>query len=245
MVQTAEIIKTLGSLGLLERLDKKTRDMGLSDYQLLINLVGDKKYKRVQGIGDDFIPDAGLYNAVGAIYPLLDRGQRDEAVRAHLRQFDMLNYLAVNSNHTPNIREPLLLADIIIVRPLYWPGLKDEKHLWNGKASFSDLEKEIMTEGGLFEPAKVKSDFLVAYALMRKDFTSFGEDYAKSANPEFLNRVIKGIVALRFANAAKDQVNKGRERLYELLPSLVHDRIEPLRQEAGWSAGWAYAGKFG
>lgn len=236
MVQTAHTIETLGSLGLLERLDEVTKNKGLSDYQLLVDLVRDKKYERAQGIGDDFIPDINLYNTVGAIYPLLDRRQRDEVIRAHLSQFDRLNYLAVNSNHTPNIREPLLVADITIARPLYWPGLKDEKHLWEGKDSFADLEREIMTENGLFDPTKVRSDFLVAYALMRKDFTSFGEDYVKSANPEFLNRVMKGIVALRFANAIDDQVHNRRGRLYWLLPKSVHDKIESLRQEADWAS---------
>ena len=193
-----------------------------------------KKYERIQGIGDDFIPDSDLYNVVGSIYPLLDRRQRNEVVGAHLNQFDGLNYLAVNSNHTPNIREPLLLADITIVRPLYWPGLHDEKHLWDGKVSFAELEKEIMDEKGLFDPSKVRSDFLVAYALMRKDFTSFGEDYAKTANPEFLNRVVKGIVALRFARTKTEEIEKGRNRLYELLPKIVHGRIEDLRKEADW-----------
>lgn len=89
-----------------------------------------------------------------------------------------------------------------------------------------------MTPDGLFDPAKVRSDFLVAYALIRKDFTHFGEDYVRAANPEFLQRVLKGIVALRFDKATEEQVDQGRKRLYELLPVSVHERIEPLRQEA-------------
>jgi len=236
MVQTAHTLETLGSLGLLERLDERTKNDGLFNHQLLVNLVRDKEYKRIQGIGDDFIPDSDLYNAIGSVYPLLDRKQRDEVIRAHLNQFDGLNYLAVNSNHTPNIREPLLLTDITIARPLYWPGLRDENGLWDGKESFAELQGEIMTEDGLFDSTKVKSDFLVAYALMRNDFTSFGEDYVKSANPEFLNRVLKGIVALRFAGRTEDsEIEQGKNRLYELLPESVHGKIEPLRQEADWT----------
>jgi len=236
MVQTAQAIESLGSSGLLERLDERTKNEGLSNHQLLIDLVRDKKYERVQGIGDDFIPDSDLYNAIGSIYPLLDRKQRDEVIRVHLNQFDRLNYLAVNSNHTPNIREPLLLTDIIIARPLYWPGLKDEKKLWDGKESFTELQKEIMVEDGLFDPTKVRSDFLVAYALMRRDFTSFGEDYVQSANPEFLDRVMKGIVALRFAGrTSSSETEEGKSRLYELLPKSVHSKVEPLRQEADWT----------
>jgi len=236
MVKTTQTIETLGSSGLLERLDEKTKNEGLLNYRLLVDLIKDKKYKRVQGIGDDFIPDDGLYNAVGAIYPLLDKKQRDETIRSYLTQFDRLNYLTVNLNHTPKIREPLLLTDIAIARPFYWPGLKDEKILWDGKESFSEIRKENMTENGLFNPNRVKNDFLVAYSLMRNDFTSFGEDYVKSANPKFLNRVMKGIVALRFAGVTTDsEIEKGRNRLYELLPKSVHDRIEFLRKEADWT----------
>jgi len=234
VVQIAEIIQTLGQSGLLERLDENSRSQGLSDHQILIGMVRDKNYERVQGIGDDFIPDSDLYNVAGAIYPLLDRRQRDEVVSAHLNQFDRLNYSAVNSNHTPNIREPLLLADITIARPLYWPGLNDEKCLWDGKGSFAELEREIMAENGLFDSSRVRSDFLVAYALMRNDFTRFGDDYVKVANPEFLDRVMKGIVALRFARAKDEEIDSGRNRLYDLLPKAVHDKIESLRQEADW-----------
>ncbi len=240
MAQTAELIEELGSLGLLERLDSSTRSQALLDQEILTSLVNGKKYERVQGIGDDFIPDSSLYNAVGSIYPLLDRRQRDNIIRAHLNQFDRLNYLAVNSNHTPNIREPMLLADIIIARPLYWPGLNDEKALWEGKNSFAELEEEVITENGLFDPTKVRSDFLVAYAIMRKDFTQFGEDYAKVANPDFLNRVIKGIVALRFAGAKDKEIESKRNSLYELLPKSVHEKIESARQESDWT----YSGRF-
>ncbi len=233
MDQTTELIKTLGGLGLLERLNDKTKQAGLSDSQLLINSVRDKKYERVQGIGDDFFPDTNLYNAVGAIYPLLNRKQKNNAIKAHLNQFDVVNYSSVNTNHSPYIREPLLLADIAIARHLYWPGLYEEEQLWKGKESFTRLQEDIMKENGLFDKTKVKSDFLVAYALMRNDFTNFGDDYVKIANPDFLDRVIKGIVALRFfERKTKEEINKGRKRLYELLPKAVHDKIEPLRKKA-------------
>jgi len=234
MVETAGIIQTLEQSGLLERLDDETRKARLSQFQLLTEGIGRGGDKRVQGIGDDFLPNTDSYNAVGEIYPLLDRGQRDQAISAHLDKFDCINYYYVSVNHTPYIREPLLLADIAIARFRYWPGLHDEKKLWRNKKSFAELEKEIIIDKGLFNPEKVRSDFLVAYALMRNDFTNFGDDYVKTANPEFLNRVMKGIVALRFARAKDEEIDKGRNRLYNLLPKAVHDKIEPLRQEADW-----------
>jgi len=236
MGQTAETIETLGSLGLLERLDDKTKQAGLLDFQLLINLVRDKQYERVQGIGDDFIPDTDLYNAVGAIYPLLNRKQKNDAIKAHLKLFDGLNYLRTNTNHTPNIREPQLLADITIARSVYWPSLRNEEHLWKRRGNFARLQKDIMEENGLFDRTKVRSDFLVAYALMRNDFTNFGEDYIKIANPNFLNRVIKGIVSLRFSGDTTDKkIKEGENKLYKLLPRAVHHKIKPLIEEADWA----------
>lgn len=235
MAEIAELIKSAGSSGLLERLDSPTTRVALANFQQLIDAVKAKKYLRVQGIGDDFVPDADFYNVLGAIYPILNRRHRDEAFGAVLTQLDRVNYMYVNMNHTPTIREQLLLADIGIARGLYWPGLHDQEGIWAGKKSFVQVQREFMADDGLFRADKVKSDFLVAYALMRKDFTCFGEDYARAAHPEFLRRVMKGIVAMRFAGAKNEKdVEIGRARLYELLPPNVHDMIEPLREEAGW-----------
>ncbi len=181
-----------------------------------------------------------VYNAVGAVYPYLDRKQKNKALGEIIfRILDTRNYAEVNgergAGHTTGIREPLLLSDIAIARPLYWPGLHDEERLWKDKACFCDFQVETMDEEGMFYPTRVNSDFIVAYALLRNDFTSFGEEYAEAANPAFLGRVLKGIVAMRFAGA-KDQsdIRKGTERLKELLPESVHDKIEPLRLEGGW-----------
>ncbi len=184
-----------------------------------------------------------LYNAVGGVYPYLDRFQRDKALKQVLSILDGRNYAEVNGDrgypgHTTGIREPLLLSDICICRDLYWPGLKDEKHLWENTASFEELEEKIFDESGNFRREVVRSDFLVSYALLRSDFTSFGEDFAlymNIKNPDFLERTLKGIVGLRFARTeTEDQIIDGKKRLEELLPEPVHNRIEPIRQEADW-----------
>ncbi|MFC1682302.1 hypothetical protein ACFL0X_01655 [Nanoarchaeota archaeon] len=209
-----EVFERLNDLGLLERLDEPTKIAGISNFDLLTSLVGTHN------------------NAVSAIYPLLARDQRDKVVEAYLDLFGGMRYDVANRDYSPKIREPQLLADITIEIPLYWPGLHDEEKLWKDKKNFVELQRDIMTEDVLFDPRKVRSDFLVAYALMR---TKFGDDYVKVANPNFLERVLKGIVALRFAGITDDdEIEKGRQRLHKLLPEAVHDRIEPLRQEADW-----------
>lgn len=183
-----------------------------------------------------------MYNAIGAVYPFLERPQKNKALGKILNILDSRNYGEVNGargmGHTPGIREPTLLSDITIARPFYWPGLHDEEYLWKDKIIFSDLQKEIIDDDGIFRKNKVNSDFLVAYALLRSDFSSFGEDYVKVANSDFLDRTLQGIVALRFAKRRKDidpSVENGTRRLKQLLPSSLHNRIEPIRQKADWA----------
>jgi len=177
-----------------------------------------------------------VYNALGAAYPFLERENKNKALGKILNILDKRNYAEVNGTtsmgHTTGIREPLLLSDIAIVRHLYWPGLHDEERLWKDKHSFSEFQQEVMDEDGMFKKNKVKSDFLVAYALLRKDFTSFGEEYAQASNPDFLERTMQGIVSMRFAHREKEE---GEKRLQELLPESVHHYIEPIRKRADWA----------
>lgn len=181
-----------------------------------------------------------LYNAVGAVYPYLEREQKDRALGKVLNILDSRNYAEVNGGrgegHTPGIREPLLLSDICIARPLYWPGLYDEEHKWKKYIDFSELRAEMIDENGMFRTDRVNSDFLVAYALLRRGMCDFGEEYVNAANPAFLERTLRGIVALRFSGKpmSDEKIEKGRNRLEGLLPKSVHHRIEPLRKEADW-----------
>jgi len=179
-----------------------------------------------------------IYNAVGDVYPKLTRDQKDAALHAILSVLDGINYSIVNGargvGHTTGIREPLLLADIGTVRAIYWPGLDEGKYLMSQHESFESLKAEIIEDNGLFNPKKVKSDFAVAYSLLRSDFCDYGVQYAGIANPGFLERTLQGIVGLRFGFENADIV-KGTKRLQELLPEPLHARIDELREKGGWA----------
>jgi len=187
-----------------------------------------------------------LYNALGAVYPYLERPQKDRALGKILNILDQRNYAEVNGDrgagHTTGIREPLLLSDIAIVRPLYWPGLRDQENLVKGCKTYSEFYEKHIDKDGMFihdkdhteNPEHPISDFLVGYALLRTDFCSFGEEYLLDANPDFRERLLKGIVALRFGRPEWN-VEKGEKRLREVLPKSFHDRITPLRLEGGWA----------
>lgn len=175
-----------------------------------------------------------IYNAVGSVYPNLIREQKDAALRQIFGILDGINYLIVQTVHTPGIKEPLLVADITLTNILYWPGLDESRHLVVDYDDFSDIRRNFIDDNGMFNE-KINSDFVVAYSLLRSDFSDFAEQYLQVANPKFLERVLRAIVWMRFAPAINQQeIQDGKKRLEELLPESLHDKIEPLRLEGGW-----------
>ncbi len=221
--------------GIPERLDSLTLAEGIKRGGLFTNIVRDKRYARVQGIGDDFIPDTQTYNALGAVYSRLPRSLRDEALGAYLAQLDNVNYIHVQDNHTPFIRDPQVLADLHVVRPAYWPGLEEGERLLTGHHTFGSFAREHMVGSGLFNPKTVQNDFVVAYTLLRADKSSYGEAFAAVCSPPFLERVITGIAALRFGRVRDVATfEQGQARLRELLPREVHPLLEKAEQEKDW-----------
>ena len=196
-----------------------------------------------------------LYNAVGAVYPYLDRRGKNIALKQLLTIFDGLNCGIVNGaravGHTTGIREPLLLSDVSIVNPVYWCGLDEGKLILQVLPEWSDIQEQLIDENGMFNPQDVHSDFCVAWSLLKSNFCSHGEEYVAVANPAFLDRTLRGIVAMRFARYrgnkpdTKEEIEKGRQRLFEVLPRSLHDRIDPIRIEADWAnpADFYYEGE--
>jgi len=206
-----------------------TGDDGVNDRFFIQSIVG----------GPCEIIPCAVYNAVGTAYPYLNRGQKDRALGKIFGILDRINWAYINgergAGQTPGIREPLLLTDISIARHMYWPGLYEGKSIIKRFSSFQDLASELIDENGMFKTNKVRSDFVVGYSLLRAPYSDFGEDYIEMASPSFLDRVLRGAVALRFCRVKDEkQIQAGTERLKELLPKSLHDKIEPLRQEGGW-----------
>src|SRR3989344_852846 len=185
---------------------------------------------------------ADVNNAVGAVYPYLNRARKDRALGKVLGIMDYINCRYVQTNHTPFIREPLLLSDICIARAFYWPGLEGGEGTWllkqvgnSGLDSFIRLKEELLDADGYFRKDSVRSDFIVAYTLLRSDMCCFGELYAASANQSFLERTLQAITGMRFAlpGSEEDQVRR-RERLKELLPESVQEKIDIHKEKADW-----------
>ena len=181
---------------------------------------------------------AAVYNAVGSVYPRLTREQKDAALIEVVDGIlDRINSFYIQNSHTPYIHEPLLLSDICVARYRYWPGMDEGKHRIGQYPEFSKFQRDLIDENGLLRQDRVNSAFIVAYSLLRNDFCDWGEDYLKSVNPGFLERVLKGIVAMRIGDppsVRKQTDEEGMARLREILPVSLHDRLESIRQQLDW-----------
>ncbi len=179
------------------------------------------------------IPSA-VYNAVGVVYPYLERKQKDEALRGVLNILDGINSRYVQDSHTPFIREPLLLSDIAICRWCYWPGLQESLDLVRKFNSFHQFSEEAIDERGMFKQDVVKSDFLMALSLMHKKYSKWGEDYVEVAQPDFLQRVFQGVIAHDFARVSDDKVDSTVRQFRESWPDKLCGQIDFVRSARDW-----------
>ena len=187
----------------------------------------------VAGGPHEAVPCA-IYNAVGEIYPYLDRSQKDRALKQILKILDLINYIYVQNIHTPFIREPLLLSDISICRLIYWPGLDECIKLINKYQSFEELKTETIDERGIFRRNYVLSDFVAATALMHGKYSKWAEDYIDVANPNFLDRVFKGIVAVDFARVSQDKLEDRIKEFKDVWPNKLCQNLDSIRLERDW-----------
>jgi len=191
----------------------------------------------------EYIPWA-MYNALGAVYPYLNREQKDIALRQILNILDRRNFAEVNgergAGHTTGIREPLLLADITVCRGrFYWPGLGEGEYLIKQYDNFFDFQNDLMDEQGNFVHLPVardmgnegvNSDFIVGNTLLVPESSSWGEEYMKRANPQFLERLVRGITWIygaRNKTALKD--------MKEDYHPGIHHMFEPMLEQGGWA----------
>lgn len=187
----------------------------------------------VAGGPHEAIPSS-LYNAVGEVYPYLERSQKDKALNQVLKILDSINYFYVQISHTPYIREPLLLADISICRRIYWPGLDDGLSLIKKYSSFKKFKNEIIDERGFFKRDKVKSDFILATILMHGKYSKWGDNYIDAANPNSLDRVFNGIVAIEFSQVGQHKFDERVIEFNKVWPKRFIEKLEEIINRKDW-----------
>jgi hypothetical protein len=182
-----------------------------------------------------------LYNAVGEVYPSLTREEKNLALRQTFAIMDKWNYLIVNGGegdgHTTSIREPFYLGEICTVKRLYWPGLDEGRHIIKQHdGDFDRISAYLITEDGKFMEERVHSDFLVAYAFLRKDISDFGPRFVEVFDRGFMDRTVVAAVKFRMSRVEKEEdIRTGLDRLHELLPESLHDNIEAASRVKDWA----------
>lgn len=171
-----------------------------------------------------------IYDAVGDAYPALGGVQRTAALSALLKIMDRWN--GAHFRDVPFIREPLLIADIAMLRREYWPGLVEGKRLVGRHPTIGSFMRETMNADGTFRRDAVDSDFIVGITALRKDTSPYAEEYAEVAQRGFLERVMMAAVQMRFGfDPTPERLEAGTRRLMEILPERLHGRIPALRRE--------------
>jgi hypothetical protein len=179
-----------------------------------------------------------IYNAIGSVYKNLSREHKDLALGSVLDCLSKERYDIAQGDFASVIDDALLLADIDIAsNHLYWPGLFDgrERILINKIKDFDVIKEKVLTSQGYIKDDGVHSEFILTYGLLRSDYWSHNEDFAKALNPKVLDYTVRGIVWMRFGRAdTEGKIERGTKRLEELLPECVYSKIEPMRKQGGW-----------
>ena len=98
------------------------------------------------------------------------------------------------------------------------------------------MQKGIMNREGLFRPDRVDSDFVVARTLLSGEECDLGELYVAVAEREFLDRAVRGIVALHAVTVQMRGDRNGQmKKLKQRLPKSLHYRIDPIWEQGGWA----------
>ncbi len=181
-----------------------------------------------------------VYNSIGSVFPSLPRGVKDTAIRQTLSLMDRQCHEIVNGQiglgHTTGIREPLYLGELCTVRWRYWPGLDEGRYLIKqNDGSFHRIRTNLMAANGEFYPAAVHSDFLVAYAFLRNDLSTFGDRFAEACERGFMDRTITAIAKLSvFQAKTAEGAQRDLDRIKRFLPKSLHDRVESASKTEDW-----------
>jgi hypothetical protein len=102
-----------------------------------------------------------MLNFVGDNYPLASRTTRKEVLKK------CISFLGekheVGKEYVARIEEPLLVSDIIVNRPYYWPDFSDVEPVVRGCKTYEELSKKA---------SRLPSAFMYAYPLMLNNVVS-------------------------------------------------------------------------
>ncbi len=186
-----------------------------------------------------------MINAVGTVYPFLERRQKDAALSQVLGFLDGQNYFYVQSLYTCSVRDPALLSDIVVARRLYWPGYDENTVRWQyhtespakspkDAQSYYEIHEAVLDGNGLFRKGTVASDFIAACALLDKRTNPFSKEYAEAAHPGFLRRTANGATARYLSFTTPNERDHNRASLKRDFPESTHRMIDEAERAVDW-----------
>ncbi len=236
-----ELAQTLARAGIKERLSPDLIDEGLRHIEDLEAMLFAYDYKYA-GSQDGRITYVHLYNALGALYPLLKGAGLLSTYTVIKQKFLSLDFPDERAHHISKICEPLLIDDLSS-SGVIWPERDKEKTIVNRFFFFMDFQAECMERDGLFKEGIFASDFFMAYTLLywRED-EAFRLGYAAIAHPEFLERAVGAIVHhfVRRARASSSRISPEEYQvrsagavysLKEMLPKICHNLVDKFAND--------------
>ena len=174
---------------------------------------------------------APILNAVGLMYPSLDRDLRQKALAKGIGFLDGLNS-TVSQDNIEQVNEPWLAADILINRPYYWPGFQWYIDFFAKNKSWDDVARE---------SEKVRSDFWMVFTALRPKYSTLPlRQKIYSSFPGVVDRTLDAIAALIHDHSEHDSRKgyrpyedgvKGRLAKYD---PQFHAAINEKIAEAKW-----------
>ena len=172
-----------------------------------------------------------ILNILGAYYPTLDRTVRKQGLILAMDFLDRLSY-DQSQDHVELVHEPWLAGDIILTRPLYYPGYSECIDLLKECSKWPEFVKN---------SHKIRSAFFMALAITRPEYSSL-EIRTKfyKTHPELVDRTLDFIAALSFYKSRKfmeeEKIPEEAAVTKSLLhyDPLLHDNIQKKVKDHNW-----------
>lgn len=177
---------------------------------------------------------AQIWDELGFLYPHLDRNTRKEVLQSALNYLDGKRY-DYSQEDVETINDPWLASDIVITRPLYWPGFNQYSEVLKKHRSWGELHGKHLLH--------IKSAFWFAMAVAQKDHASEEvrqEFYAHF--PTLMDRTQDAIAGITANHAESESLIEGKTveecivtRLEKYDP-VLHPTIRKKMVEKKWIA---------
>jgi len=171
-----------------------------------------------------------LLGLVGTVYPDLTKEEWVVALRKVLDFLDRQNYINAQ-DHVREIQEPLLIGDIILNRPLYWPGFEPESNFLRRHNQVASFRKAV---------EKREEDFWLAFATIRVKYASLPvRQWFYRRFPSLVARTIEaaGAIICKNMRYAEEKGEDPEEELQRQLAKYDPD-THPAILEAVAKQGW-------